>query len=581
MKSIRQQLTEAFVIAFQALSLPESGAAVVPSDRPELAHFQCNGAFQAAKIIGQTPYKVAQLIVNQLAPTLGWAVLSVAEAGFINILLTDTYLCDQMNLMLEDKRLGSMLTGNPQRICIDFGGPNIAKPLHVGHLRSGIIGDSLQRLNRFVGHQVTSDIHLGDWGTQMGMVICGIRQEQPDLPYFVEGAVAPFPDNSPVSVADLERIYPAESARCKRDPKAMAEALQATRDLQSGRAGYLALWQHFTAISIASARTLYDRLDIQFDRWDGESTVNARIPAMLKRLQASGKAYLSEGALIIALSSPPPLLLQKSDGAYLYATTDLATLEARVERGAQIIYYVVDKRQDLHFRQLFEAARLIGMVDEKIVLQFHGYGTVNGADGKPFKTRDGGVMRLEELIRLVEEQARLRLTELGIAKDYPHDEQELIVKKVASAALKFADLINNKSSDYIFDLERFTAFEGKTGPYLIYTAVRARSVLRTVGLKAEATVKITQTGTFERRLLLAAAAFPETINDAVIASAPHILCDYAFRLSQEYNRFYQQCNILHEADLERQKSWLAITLLFCRQIELLCTLIGVEIPERM
>ena len=581
MNTVRQQLDRVFAEGFVELGLPEAAARIYPSERPELAHFQCNGALQAAKALEQSPLKVAETIVGHLQPALGWAHLSVAGPGFVNVVLGDEYLAEQLNLMLRDERLGCAMVERPKRLCLDFGGPNLAKPLHVGHLRSGIIGDSLQRLNRFVGHTVTSDVHLGDWGTQMGMVICGIRREQPELPYFDEGFSGPYPDVSPVSVSDLERIYPVQSSLCKADGQEMAAALLATRELQAGRPGYRALWQHFMLISVASAKAMYDRLGIHFDLWDGESTVNDRIPPMLEKLRRSGQAVMSEGALIIPLSSPPPLLLEKSDGAYLYATTDLATLEARLERGETAIHYVVDKRQELHFRQLFEAAHLTHMVSDDIDLQFHGYGTANGPDGKPFKSRDGGVMRLEELIRLVEVRAAARLDELEIAKEYPQAEREQIVQDVATASLKFADLINNKTSDYSFDLDRFTSFEGKTGPYLLYTAVRARSVLRTAGPLIAEPWEIAGISEFERSLLVLATGLPETVAGAATASAPHLLCEYAFRISQEYNRFYQRCNILHDADPDRQRSWLAITRLLLLQLELLCGLIGLPVPERM
>ena len=578
MTSLLAQLNLRFAEAFEVLGLPVQASRVTISDRPELAHFQCNGALKAQ---AGDPLEVAERIVKQLAESIKWAKLTAAGSGFINIRVSDDFLAEMLNLMAADERFGCLKTTNPRQICIDFGGPNVAKPLHVGHLRSGIIGDSLQRLNRFAGHLVTGDVHLGDWGTQMGMVICAIRREQPDLPYFDSAFTGPYPETSPVSLGDLERLYPTESNRCKTEPEAMAAALQATRDLQAGNPGYLALWRHFTALSVASARQLYDRLGISFDLWDGESTVNGQIPELLERLRLNGTAVMSQGALIIALASPPPLLLQKSDGAYLYATTDLATLESRLERGEQTIYYVVDKRQSLHFRQLFEVADLIGWTKPGIVLEFHGYGTMNGPDNKPFKTRSGGVMRLDELIRSVEERAAKRLDELGIAKEYPDEEKESIVRHVATAALKFADLINNKTSDYAFDIERFTSFEGKTGPYLLYTAVRAKSVLRTVDLSDDGPMTISDTGEFERSLLLIMAALPEAVADAISQSAPHVICDYAFRLSQEYNRFYQSCNILHESDPARQRSWLAITLLLVRQLELLSALVGIQIPERM
>ncbi len=457
--------------------------------------------------------------------------------------------------------------------------------MHVGHLRSSVIGASLQRIFHFVGDSVVSDIHLGDWGTPMGMLICELRRRSPALVYFDAAYTGPYPRVSPVSIGDLEQMYPEAAARCAADPQEMQAALEATTELQGGRPGYRALWQHFHDVSVSAIQEICDRLGVHFDLWYGESTVHNRIPALLQRLQAAGSAVLSDGALVVPVAdegeSMPPLLLAKSDGSYLYGTTDLATIEERVEDlRADRVLYVVDKRQSLHFEQLFRAARRTGIA-QAVALEHVAFGTVNGPDGKPFKTRQGGVMRLNDLLDMAIDEAGKRMNEAGVAEGYAPDEQQAVAEKVAVAALKFADLANYRMSNYIFDLDKFTRFEGRTGPYLLYAAVRIKSLLRKAAAQGYSVGPFVAPTGADRDLILELAKFPSAVQAAYADCAPNYLCGFAFDLAQVFSRFYQNCPILAEPDTARRESWLALAQLCLRELEVTLGLLGIDVPERM
>jgi len=473
-------------------------------------------------------------------------------------------------------------------VLIDFGGPNVAKAMHVGHLRSSLIGESLQRVFRFAGYDVVSDIHFGDWGTQMGQLIIEAQARKPDLPYFDPDSSGPYPAEPPFSLDDLQEMYPAVAARTKADPAEAERARQATLELQQGRPGYRALWKHFWDVSHDAQKQDFDRLGVGFDLWHGESTVHERVAPMLEKIKAGGGSVEDAGALIVDVVEPedtkeiPPLLLTKSDGGYLYGTTDLATIDNRVAMGVAEALYVVDARQSLHFEQVFRAARKTGVAPDSMLLEHVPFGTMNGPDGKPFKTREGGVLRLDDLISLVRDAALARLEEAELATDYPDDERRDIAEKVGLAALKYGDLANNRTSNYILDLDRFTSFEGKTGPYLLYGAVRIKSILRKA---AEVDLGpgpiVAPTVDAERALMLELTRFPEVLDRTVQFRAPNHLAEYAYDIVTAFNRFYEACHILREEDSARQASWLGLVDLTLGLLVRLLDLLGIEVPERM
>ena len=592
MKTITEKLSDLFGQAFVAAGYDAEYGEVVISSRPDLSDFQCNGALPAAGRYQKQPRQIAQQVLDALNAQEAeymFSEVSLAGPGFINIRLSDDFLSEHVQEMSEDEQLGVPPVAEPRHVVIDFGGANVAKPMHVGHIRSTIIGDSLQRLFRFRGDRVTSDIHMGDWGLQMGMLITEVQRRQPDLPYFDPAYEGPYPEASPVSMDDLQEMYPAASARCKQDEAAMEEARQATKELQEGRPGYRALWQHFVDVSIASLKRDFDALNVHFDLWLGESHADPYIPEMIEVLRKEGHAVESAGALIIPVEQPddkaeiPPLMLLKSDGAALYGTTDLATLKMRMEElDPDLILYVVDFRQSLHFEQVFRAARIAGIVPENVGLEHLSFGTMNGPDGKPFKTRAGGVLPLKDLIEMVTNRALARLEEVDASQEYDEEERNEIARLVGLSALKFADLINQRTRDYVFDLERFSSFEGRTGPYLLYTAVRTKSILRRAeaqGLRAGELLK--PAGAEERELLLKLTSFPDVIAHTYETRAPNHLADYVYNLAIVFNRFYREHHILSEENAAQQASWLALSQYALRQLECGLSLLGIEVPERM
>ncbi|MBI5155099.1 arginine--tRNA ligase [Candidatus Poribacteria bacterium] len=585
---VREHLTRLFSASFAALGANPALGDVVLSQRPELGQFQCNGALPAAKALGRKPREIAEAVIAGLEHRDFFAETSIAGPGFINIRVGDEFLAGHIEAAALDPRAGIPKTAPALSVVIDYGGPNVAKPMHVGHLRASIIGDALVRLFRFIGHDVKGDIHMGDWGTQMGMLLFALSERRPDLPYFDPKFDGPYPKESPVSIEDLQALYPVISARCKEDDGALAASQKATVELQQGRPGYRALWRHFVNISIAEMKEDFGNLGVHFDLWFGESDYDDRIPGLIEQIKAGGHAFLDAGAWIIPVEeladkAPiPPVMLLKSDGGTNYATTDLATIQQRVtDYNADLILYVVDKRQSLHFEQVFRAARRSGIAG-KAALEHLPFGTMNGPDGRPFKTREGGVMRLKDLIAMMTDEARKRMLEAGVAQEYPEAERVDIARKVGIAALKYADLMNVRTADYVFDIERFTKFEGRTGSYLLYAAVRIKSILRKAAARGLAPGRILAASyDAERALMLQLALLPDAFQAAVEQRMPHHLCAFAYDLGQEFSRFYSQCHILTEEAPSRQASWLALCQAVLAQLELLLGILGVETPERM
>jgi len=587
MTALSAELSAIAGAAFAAEGLSASFGLVTSSDRPDLAQFQCNGALAAAKQAKANPRAIAEKIAARLKADPLFAKVEIAGPGFVNLDVTDAALTARGVALAADARLGAPQTGLGRTIVVDFGGPNIAKPMHVGHLRSAILGDSLQRLYRANGWTVVSDVHLGDWGLQMGQLISEIGHRAIAPIYFDPDFTGPYPEQSPVTMDDLEELYPAAVAACKADEARLGEARQATADLQAGRAGYRALWKHFFNVSKFGLDREYESLGVHFDLWKGEASVDPIVGPMIEDLKARHVASESEGALVVTVErntdkkEMPPLILVKQDGAVLYGTTDLATIIDRVrEQNPDLILYVVDQRQHLHFEQVFRAAEKAGIAG-KAVLEHAGFGTMNGTDGKPFKTRAGGVMKLFDLIAMVTSEAEKRLAEQGIGADYPDDERADIARKVGIATLKFADLSNYRLTDYVFDLERFSRFEGKTGPYLQYAAVRIQSILRRAAGEGYATGAPAIRSAEERSLFLQLLALPDAMANAEKARAPNILCDYAFTLAQQYSRFYAEHHILSESDPGVRASRLGLCQLTLAALVKILGILGIEVPQRM
>ncbi|MCB1532874.1 MAG: arginine--tRNA ligase [Alphaproteobacteria bacterium] len=573
MSSLAQKLSEIVGAAFEEQGLPRELGDVRVSDRPDLAQFQCNGAMAAAKVAKKNPREVAQGVVDTLNSHAEFEKIEIAGPGFINLNVTDEFLQNHLKSVAQDERLSVLRMGG-ETVMLDYGGPNIAKPMHVGHLRASIIGDSLRRICKFGGYNALGDVHMGDWGTPMGMIISELEER---------GALG-----QPLTMDDLEEIYPKAAAACKEDEARMERARDATRKLQDGDPEYRSAWQQFIDVSIDGMKKNFDALGVHFDLWEGEASVHELIAPMADDLKAKGVAVESEGALVIEVEEKddkkemPPLILYKSDGAVMYGTTDLATIVDRVQKyNPAKILYVVDQRQGLHFEQVFRAARKGGLVSDATELTHAGFGTMNGQDGKPFKTRAGGVMRLEDLIAMGIEKAQARLNEADLAADMNEQERGTIAHKVAIAAIKFADLSNNRISDYVFDLDQMTAFEGKTGPYLLYQAVRIKSLLRKAADQGADVGDAFVIQDQDRALALLLTELPDHFVLALKNYTPHVLCDYAFKLAQAFSSFYASCHILSEEDAALRGSRLALCDLVQKQLALILGLLGIAVPERM
>jgi arginyl-tRNA synthetase len=586
--SLLGDLSDMASSAFVELGLPAELGEVVPSQRPELAQYQVNGAMAAAKQAGRPPREIAEEVAALISAHEDIASAEVAGPGFVNLTLTDDALARSAARDSADPNLGYRPTSRPETVVVDYAGPNVAKAMHVGHLRATIIGDSLARLFTFAGHHVIRDPHFGDWGFQMGLLIAAIEEKQPDLPYFGP-PVDEYPSESPVTLDDLQQIYPEAALRARSDEDFADSARSATVRLQQGDPGYVALWGHMKRVSEESQREDFARLGVNFDLWYGESTVHDRLASLVAELRDNGVAEESKGALVVRVSQEgdnreiPPLILETQAGGFLYSTSDLATIDMRVhDLHADLMLYVVDRRQADHFVQLFRAAEKAGITSPRTRMEHIWFGTMNGADGKPFKTREGGVVRLGDVIQLLTEAAMRRLDEAHLAEDYPEAERESIAEMVGVAALKFGDLVNNRASDYVFDLDRFSSFEGKTGPYLQYAAVRIKSILRRAdeaGIRAGALLPPVVEA--ERDLMLELLHIPEVVDRAIGLRAPNHIAEYAHSVAGRFNRFYDVCHILSEPDSGRQASWLALATWTLAVLERLLQLLGIEVPDRM
>lgn len=575
--------------SFESNGYDPSFGVVAVSRRPDLGQFQCNGSLAAAKKHHVSPKTVAAEVAATLRQVPHFKDITVAEPGFVNITLADDFLRDYVADMLKGLD-AKHLCQKTERIVIDYGGANIAKPMHVGHLRSAIIGESLKRIARFLGHHVVGDVHLGDWGLQMGMVISELERRLPDLPYFATETVGPFPKNSPVQAEDLLELYPTANARCKSDPTALAAARAATKSLQEEQPGHLSLWSHIRDVSIQTLKNDYESIGIEFDLWLGESDTRSQIGPLIQRLIKDGYAESSDGATVIFVDQPtdkreiPPLILTKSDGASLYGTTDLATIEQRMNQfRPSLILYVVDKRQSDHFVQLFRAARKVGVAPVDVTrLEHIAFGTMNGKNGKPFKTREGGVMQLKDLVAQLRQKAYEKLTQLDLSERYKEEEKREIASAVGLSALKFGDLLNHPTRDYVFDLDRFMSFEGKTGPYILYTAVRIKSILRKTKSESFSSGPMLPPSTIsERDVFLELAKLPDQLMAAFDNRSPQILCEYIFALSSTFTTFYHNHNIMKEQDTSLRSSWIELLHITEKAIELVANLLGFKIPERM
>ena len=588
MKKIMELITEELAEAFQAAGYDKEYAKVTLSNRPDLCEYQCNGAMAGAKAYRKAPVMIANDVAAGLEGSRCLGEVNVVNPGVINLKLNREYVAEYLNQMCADENMGLKTAEEPRTIVVDYGGPNVAKPLHVGHLRSAIIGEGIKRLARKMGHKVLGDIHLGDWGYQMGLIITELKERKPDLPYFDEGFGGEYPAEAPFTIGELEEIYPTASGKAKDDEEYRREALKATYLLQNGHKGYMAVWRHIMNISVEDLKKNYASLNVHFDLWKGEADAQAYIPDMIDRLKKEGYAHIDEGALVIDVQEEtdtkeiPPCMIQKSDGASLYGTTDLATLIQREQdyQPDQIIY-VADKRQDLHFLQVFRAARKTGIVPEGTDLAFLGFGTMNGKDGKPFKTREGGVMRLENLIAEIEDEMRRKIAE---NRTVAEDEADETAKIVGMSAIKYGDLSNQASKDYVFDVDRFTSFEGNTGPYILYTIVRIKSILNKYqadgnGLEGLA-IRCAQNDS-EKALMLEILKYNDVMETAFEELALHKICAYIYDLANVFNRFYHETKILAEEDETKQKGYIALLILTRRVLEACIDVLGFTAPERM
>lgn len=588
MKKILDVLTSEFENAFEKCGYDKKLGKVGISNRPDLCEYQCNGAMAGAKVYHKAPIMIANDVVAKLADS---KVLEMAEAvnpGFINLKVSGAYMAQYLEEMRNSEKMGVEEAKDPQTMILDYGGPNVAKPLHVGHLRSAIIGESIKRMGRYLGHKVIGDVHLGDWGLQMGLIITELHKRKPELVYFQEDYEGEYPTEAPFTISELEEIYPAASGKSKEDESYKAEALEATHQLQMGNRGYRALWKHILQVSVTDLKKNYANLNVDFNLWNGESDVQDTIAPMVQKLKDQGLAYEDQGAVVVDVKEEtdtkevPPCMILKSDGAALYTTTDLATIVERMEKyNPDEIMYVVDKRQEMHFVQVFRCAKKAGMVKDDTKLTFLGFGTMNGKDGKPFKTREGGVMRLENLIRDINEEMYKKIVDNRSIKE---EDARATAKIVGLSAIKYGDLSNQASKDYIFDIERFTSFEGNTGPYILYTTVRIKSILNRY--KEEGgnldTLKILAAGSdSEKALMLEASKFNQVITNAYEEKAPHKICSYIYELANAFNRFYHETKILAEEDQAKKESYLALLMLVKNILEACIDMLGFEAPERM
>lgn len=588
MKKILDLIREELEQAFEAAGYEKELAKVTLSNRPDLCEYQCNGAMAGAKKYHKAPIMIAEEVVAKVSGEGCIRDIEAVKPGFINMKTNPAFIADYLNQMAKEERFGVEAEAEAKTIMVDYGGPNVAKPLHVGHLRSAIIGESVKRITRFKGNKVIGDIHLGDWGYQMGLIITELKKRQPELPYFDDSFEGEYPAEAPFTISDLEEIYPAASAYAKEHEDYREEALEATFLLQNGKPGYRAIWNHIMNVSVTDLKKNYENLNVEFDLWKGEADAQKYIPDMVQRLKDEGYARYDEGALVVDVKEEtdtkeiPPCMILKSDGAALYDTTDLATLVEREELyQPDEVIYVVDKRQELHFVQVFRCAKKTGIVRENTELKFLGFGTMNGKDGKPFKTREGGVMRLEHLIKDITDKMHEKIMD---NRTVTEEDAAETAKIIGMSALKYGDLSNQASKDYIFDVDRFTSFEGNTGPYILYTIVRIKSILNKYvesgksldGLKIAGAVNDSQ-----KDLMIELTKFNSVIDVAYEELAPHKICAYIYDLANAFNHFYHETKILAEENEENQQSYIALLKLTRDVLNTCIDLLGFEAPERM
>ena len=588
MKKLTDYMAEELSAAFEKAGYDSSYGKVGVSNRLDLCEYQCNGAMAGAKAYKKAPFMIADDVVGNLADSKVFSMKEMVKPGFINLKVSEEFLADYLKEMEKDEKLGADTAKEPKTIVIDYGGPNVAKPLHVGHLRSAIIGESIKRIGRFVGHKVIGDVHLGDWGLQMGLIITELKHRQPELVYFDDSYTGEYPAEAPFTISELEEIYPCASGKSKEDEAYRQEALEATHLLQQGKPGYMALWNHIMSVSVTDLKRNYANLNVSFDLWKKESDAQPYIPDMVEMMKEKGFAYEDQGALVVDVKAEtdtkeiPPCMLLKSDGASLYTTTDLATIVERMKLfQPDEILYVVDKRQELHFIQVFRCARKTGLVKEDTRLSFLGFGTMNGKDGKPFKTREGGVMRLENLIADIDEEMFTKIVENRSVRD--KDARDT-AKIVGLAAIKYGDLSNQATKDYIFDVDRFTSFEGNTGPYILYTIVRIKSILNRyveAGGNLEAGEILPASNGSEKNLMLQLSGFGSMIESAFEEKAPHKICAYIYEVSNAFNSFYHETKILSEENQAQKESYIRLLQLTKRVLETSIDLLGFEAPDKM
>ena len=589
MNKILDAISEEMKKGFRAAGYDEELGKVTLSNRPDLCEYQCNGAMAGAKKYHKAPLLIAQEVAEALQESEVFSEVGAVAPGFLNLKLSESFLASYLEEMSTADRFGMQAPEKKETIIIDYGGPNVAKPLHVGHLRSAVIGESVKRIARYAGHEVIGDIHLGDWGLQMGQIITELQERKPKLPYFDENYTGEYPEEAPFTISELEEIYPTASGKCKVDEAYRERAMENTRLLQDGARGHRALWDHIIRVSVADMKRNYEKLNVSFDLWNGESTVQYLIPGMVEEMKKGGYAHESDGALVVDVKEEtdtkevPPCIILKSDGAALYSTTDLATIKERTEKyHPDAIIYITDKRQSMHFEQVFRCARKTGLVEEGTRLTHIGFGTVNGKDGKPFKTRQGGVPRLENLIAEIDEEMYRKMRESR--KELPEEEAKKTAEVVGLAAIKYGDLSNQAGKDYVFDVDRFTSFEGDTGPYILYTIVRIKSILSKYQEQQGSLEGLhirPASSPDEKALMMELANYSSVMDMAYRELAPHKICAYIYELANAFNRFYHETKIITEEDAEKKAGLIALLILTRNVLETCIDLLGFKAPDRM
>lgn len=589
MKKILDAISEEMKKAFAEAGYDEELGKVSLSNRPDLCEYQCNGAMAGAKKYHKAPIMIAGEVAEKLKDSAVFSEVNAVAPGFLNLKVSDEFLCNYLKEMEAAEKFGLETPAEEKTVIVDYGGPNVAKPLHVGHLRSAVIGESVKRIARYAGYKVIGDIHLGDWGLQMGLIITELQERKPELPYFDEGFTGEYPKEAPFTISELEEIYPTASGKSKEDPAYKEKAMENTFKLQNGVRGHRALWDHIISVSVADMKRNYEKLNVEFDLWNGESTVQYLLADMVEEMKKGGYAYESDGALVVDVKEEsdtkeiPPCIILKSDGAALYSTTDLATISERVTKyNPDIMIYITDKRQAMHFEQVFRCARKTKLVGAGTKLVHIGFGTVNGKDGKPFKTRDGGVPRLENLIHDIDEEMFRKIMESR--QEMPEEEARNIAETVGLAAIKYGDLSNQAAKDYSFDVDRFTSFEGDTGPYILYTIVRIKSILakyQDQGGSLENLELAPAVSPDEKALMMEIARFNTMMETAFAECAPHKICAYIYDLANAFNRFYHETKIISEEDEAKKAGLIALLVLTKEILETCIDLLGFSAPDRM